>query len=98
MPQLTVQPSGKSYSVAPGSTLLQALLAAGEPIRPKCQGRAQCESCLLNVLEGRHSLSEIRILEKQKLDRRAGASNASRLACQAVIGEAPVTVELLPSV
>ena len=96
MPVLTVLPSGKTCEVAHGSTLLQALLAAGAPIRHKCHGRAQCESCHVRVLEGRSSLSAIRLLERQKLARLNGASDASRLACQAVLGEAPVTVELMP--
>ena len=95
MPTLTVLPSGKSYPCSAGSTLLQALMAAGEPIRHKCEGKAQCESCHLHVLEGSAGLSTIGRLEGAKLDRIVGVSTRSRLACQAVLGEQPVTVELL---
>ena len=95
MSTLTVQPSGKSYEVAAGTTLLQALLDAGEAIAKKCGGNAQCGSCHLFVLEGRKSLSRATKAENEKLDSMVGISSKSRLACQAVLGEENVTVELL---
>ena len=95
MPTLTVLPSGKTYETATGTTLLQALLAAGEPINHKCEGKAQCESCHLYVMEGRKSLSKSQRLENERLDTIVGVSGKSRLACQATLGEEPVTVELL---
>lgn len=95
MTTLTVLPSGKTYDVAAGSTLMQALLAAGEAIAHKCSGEARCGSCHLFVQEGRKSLSRIQRLENEKLDTLVGVGSKSRLACQAVLGEEPVTVELL---
>lgn len=95
MTTLTVLPSGKTYDVAAGSTLMQALLTAGEAIAHKCAGEAKCGSCHLFVQEGRKSLSRIQRLENEKLDTLVGVGSKSRLACQAVLGEEPVTVELL---
>jgi 2Fe-2S ferredoxin len=95
MTTLTVLPSGKSYEVAAGSSILQALLAAGENIPHKCEGKAECGSCHLFVQEGRKSLSKIQRAENEKLDTLVGIGSKSRLACQAVLGEEPVTVELL---
>lgn len=95
MPILTIQPSGKTTTVAPGATLLSAILAAGEGVQHKCDGKAQCGSCHLFVLEGRKSLSKTQKLENEKLDTMVGISSKSRLACQAVVGEEDVTVELL---
>ena len=95
MPTLTIQPIGKTVAVAAGTTLLQALLAAGEPIGHKCDGKAQCGSCHLFVQDGRKTLSKIQRDENEKLDSIVGVGSKSRLACQAVIGDADVAVELL---
>lgn len=95
MPTLTVLPSGKTYEAAVGATLLQALQAAGEHFPTKCGGQAKCGACHLFVIEGRKSLSKIQRLENEKLDTIVGVGSKSRLACQAVLGEEPVTVELL---
>jgi 2Fe-2S ferredoxin len=93
---LTVLPSGKTYDVAEGSTLLQALLSVGERIASKCEGKGQCGACHLFVQEGRKGLSKIAREENEKLDTIVGVGSKSRLACQAVLlGTEPVTVELL---
>jgi 2Fe-2S ferredoxin len=95
MTTLTVLPSGKTYDVVAGTSVLQALLAVGENIAHKCEGQAKCGSCHLFVQEGRKSLSKIQRIENEKLDTLVGIGSKSRLACQAVLGEDPVTVELL---
>jgi 2Fe-2S ferredoxin len=95
MTTLTVLPSGKTYDAAAGTTLLKALIAAGEPIGHKCDSEAKCDACHVFVPVGRKSLSKIQRLENEKLDSIVGVGSSSRLACQAVLGEEPVTVELL---
>lgn len=95
MPNLTILPSGKTIDVAAGTTILNAVLAAGETISRKCEGKAECGSCHVFVQEGRKSLSKAQRLENDKLDSLVGVSSKSRLACQAVLGNEPVTVELL---
>jgi 2Fe-2S ferredoxin len=95
MTTLTVLPSGKTYDVAAGTTIMKALLAAGESIAQKCGGNASCGSCHIFVTEGRKSISRIQKQENEKLDTLVGIGSKSRLACQAVLGEEPVTVELL---
>ncbi|MDY0329805.1 MAG: 2Fe-2S iron-sulfur cluster-binding protein [Thiomonas sp.] len=95
MPILTLMPSGKTIEAAAGSTLMQALLAAGEPIAHKCDSKAECGSCHVFVHEGRKSLSRIQRAENDRLDTLVGVSSKSRLACQTVLGEEAVTVELL---
>lgn len=74
---------------------MQALLGVGEAIAHKCDGKAECGSCHLFVQEGRKSLSKIQRTENEKLDAIVGVGSKSRLACQAVLGDEPVTVELL---
>ena len=84
MMTLTVMPSGKSYQIAAGTTLLKALQSVGEPIFSKCGGEAKCEACHVLVPAGRKSLSKVQRTENEKLDGMVDVSSASRLACQAV--------------
>ena len=95
MPILTVQPSGKTYQAVAGSSILSALQAGGEDIAHKCEGKAQCGSCHISVLEGRKSLSKIQREENERLDATVGVGSKSRLACQSVFGEEDVTIEIL---
>jgi 2Fe-2S ferredoxin len=95
MPTLTIRPSGKTLEAITGTTLLEALLHAGEPIAHKCDGKAECGACHLFVQEGRKGLSKILPRENAKLDAIVGVGSKSRLACQTIIGSDDVTVELL---
>lgn len=95
MPMLTIKPSGKTVQSAEGISILEALLAAGEPINHKCDGKAECGSCHIFINEGRKTLSKIQRSENERLDAIVGVSSQSRLACQAKLGNEDVTVELL---
>lgn len=95
MPVVTVQPSGNRIEAASGVSLLTVLLGAGEPIAHKCEGNAQCGSCHLFVHDGRKTLSRPTAAENARLDAIVGVGSKSRLACQALLGDADVTVELL---
>lgn len=95
MPLITVQPSGKTFEAEVGTSLLAALLAAGEPIEHKCDGKAECGSCHLFVQEGRKSVSRAQRLEHERLDSMIGIGSKSRLACQTLLGTENVIVELL---
>ncbi len=95
MPMLTINPSGKTVQSAEGISILEALLAAGEPIKHKCDGKAECGSCHISVTEGRKSLSKIQRIENEKLDGIVGVGSGSRLACQAKLGTENITVQLL---
>ena len=75
MPVLTIQPSGKTYQAAVGSSILAALLTGGETIAHKCDGKAECGSCHISVLEGRKSLSKIQRAENERLDMTVGVSS-----------------------
>lgn len=95
MPVVTIQPSGKTTEAAAGSSILSALLAAEVDIAHKCEGKAECGSCHIFVQEGRKSLSRIQREENEKLDTIVGVGSKSRLACQAILGDEDVTVEVL---
>lgn len=93
---LTVMPSGQSFEVAQGTTLLAALLGAEMAIAHKCEGKAKCGSCHIFVHEGRKGLSKIARDENERLDTIVGIGSKSRLACQAtVLGTENIKIELL---
>jgi 2Fe-2S ferredoxin len=88
-------PSGTTVEVPEGSTLLEAIKAAGQTIGHKCDGNADCGTCHIFVHEGRKGISRLNAAENAKLDTIVGVSSKSRLACQALLKNENVTVELL---
>lgn len=96
MSMLTILPSGKSFEVAAGTTLLTAILAADEALTHKCEGKAACGTCHIYVQEGRKGVSKIAREENERLDTIVGIGSKSRLACQAIfLGTEDVKIELL---
>ena len=95
MSTITVQPSGKTYQASSGASILAALLAGGETIAHKCDGKAECGSCHISVLEGRKSVSKIKPAENERLDMTIGVGSKSRLACQVIVGEEDLVIEIL---
>jgi 2Fe-2S ferredoxin len=95
MPVISIKPSGKTIEAAAGSRLLDVLMNSGEEIQHKCDGKAQCGSCHIYIHEGRKSISRIQRAENEKLDSIIGVSSKSRLACQVMLGNENISVELL---
>jgi 2Fe-2S ferredoxin len=98
MPLITVLPENKTVNADAGATLLKALIDGGIALLHKCEGKAQCGACHISLLEGRKGVSKVQKLENEKLDSIVGVGSKSRLACQVVLGEEPVTVELLSAI
>jgi ferredoxin, 2Fe-2S len=95
MSQFTLMPAGITLDVAPGTTIQQAVLAAGGKFSDQCGG-AKCGACHVFVTEGRKGVSRMTPVENMRLDSIIGVSGKSRLACQAsLLGTEPVTVEML---
>jgi ferredoxin, 2Fe-2S len=95
MSQFTLMPAGITLEVVPGTTLQQAVLAAGGKFSDQCGG-AKCGACHVFVTEGRKGVSRMTPVENMRLDSIIGVSGKSRLACQAsLLGTEPVTVEML---
>lgn len=95
MPVVTIQPSGKTVTAAEGSRLLDAVIASGENIAHKCGGNAECGSCHIFIQEGRKSVSKTQRPEYEKLDTLIGVGSKSRLACQVMLGNEDISIELL---
>ena len=96
MSTLTILPAGLTVEVAAGTSLLQAILDAGQKLVSQCGGEAKCGACHLFITEGRKGVSKMTAVENGKLDTIIGIGSKSRLACQVtLLGTEAVTVELL---
>ena len=74
-------PGERSYTVAPGTTILEASQQNGVPHAAVCGGRGRCSTCRVRIAQGltdlpEPSAQEIKVLAK------VGASPNIRLACQ----------------
>ncbi|MEK8033371.1 2Fe-2S iron-sulfur cluster-binding protein [Ideonella sp. DXS29W] len=96
MATLTILPSGTTIEAENGTSLMQAIINAGEKLLSKCGGQASCGACHVFITAGRKGVSKMTPAENAKLDTIVGVGSKSRLACQAtLLGTEPVTVELL---
>ena len=94
MPHATLCPEGKQLSVAPGTTICEALLENHIEIEHACDMSAACTTCHVIVKEGFASLNEIEETEEDLLDRAWGLQPNSRLSCQAIVAGADLVVEI----
>lgn len=84
------EPAGRTVSVTPGSTLLEAVLAAGLAIDAPCAGAGTCGSCRVRATG---ALDAPKTDELELLGG-AGIVAGKRLACRArALGDATVTFE-----
>ncbi len=74
-------PDGRSISVEPGTSILDASRRLGFPHASVCGGRGRCSTCRIHISEGREELPPLSSAESRVLQR-VGASEATRLACQ----------------
>ncbi len=96
MPNLTFKPSGTTLAVEEGDNILAVMLAAGEKVAHKCDGKATCGECHIFLLEGRKGVSRLTANENEKLDTMVGIGSKSRLACQCIVlGTEDIVVEVL---
>jgi 2Fe-2S ferredoxin len=96
MASVTLAPSGEVVEANEGETLLSVILRAIPGFNHKCEGKAQCGSCHIFVLEGRKGVSKTTREENSKLDELVGVGSKSRLACQSrILGTENVKVEIL---
>ena len=80
--------------VEPGSSLLEAAEEAGAPMGDACGGNCGCSTCHVHVVEGFDSLEEMEDDEDEILGKADDVRFTSRLGCQAVVGEEPLTVKI----
>ncbi len=95
MPKITIAgPDERTIEAQPGTSLLQALQQAGQPIATSCGGVATCALCRVTVTSGREHLSPLVDAEIGHLGSIAKIVGL-RLACQAKLtGTGDVRVDV----
>ncbi|MEY2952767.1 MAG: 2Fe-2S ferredoxin [Pseudomonadota bacterium] len=100
MPTITILPhpeycpSGTTVSAPPGTSLCEALLDNQVNIEHACDMSCACTTCHVVVRQGLPSLNEADEAEEDLLDRAWGLEPNSRLACQAILAQQDVTIEI----
>ena len=94
LPHAQFCPKGDVLTVAPGTSVCEALLENGIPIEHACEMSCACTTCHVIVREGLASLGEPDETEEDLLDRAWGLTPQSRLSCQAIVGGTDLVIEI----
>ncbi|MEZ5626124.1 ISC system 2Fe-2S type ferredoxin [Denitromonas sp.] len=94
LPHVELCPDGAVLEASPGTSICDSLLANGIDIEHACEKSCACTTCHVIVREGYNSLEAAEELEDDLLDRAWGLEPTSRLSCQAIVRETPLTVEI----
>ena len=100
MPKITVLPhaelcpQGAEFEAVAGKSLLDNLLDQGIAVEHACEKSCACTTCHVIVRAGFATLPESGEDEDDLLDRAWGLTPVSRLSCQAIVQDAPLTVEI----
>jgi ferredoxin, 2Fe-2S len=91
LPHSELCPQGAVIDAEPGTSICDALLANDIEIEHACEMSCACTTCHVVVREGFAALEEA---EEDLLDKAWGLTPTSRLSCQAVVGDTPLTIEI----
>lgn len=94
LPNEQICPQGAVIEAEAGESVCQALLRNDIEIEHACEMSCACTTCHVVVREGYNSLEEADELEDDYLDRAWGLEPESRLSCQAIVTEQPLTIEI----
>ena len=87
-------PEGMVVEAEPGTTILDLAHEYHIEIESACGGVCACTTCHCVIRKGFDSTGELDELEEDMLDKAWGLEAQSRLACQAVVGNEDITVEI----
>ncbi|MDR3323278.1 MAG: ISC system 2Fe-2S type ferredoxin [Zoogloeaceae bacterium] len=94
LPHAELCPDGAVFEAAPGQSLCEALLKNGIDIEHACEMSCACTTCHVIVREGFAALDPADDLEEDLLDKAWGLEPHSRLSCQTIVQNTPLTVEI----
>ena len=94
LPHAELCPDGAVIEAEPGQSICDALLDNDIEIEHACEKSCACTTCHVIVREGYATLEAADDVEEDLLDKAWGLTPVSRLSCQAVIGDVPLTVEI----
>ena len=93
-PKVTVifLPDRFVVEAAVGDTVLDAALDNGIEIAHDCGGNCACTTCHIRVEAGLEFLSPMEPVEDERLSTADARTQSSRLACQALLLDGPISV------
>jgi 2Fe-2S ferredoxin len=94
LPHWELCPDGAVIEATPGTTICDALLEHDIEIEHACEKSCACTTCHVVVREGFSSLDDADEKEDDLLDKAWGLEPQSRLSCQAVVADTPLTIEI----
>ena len=94
LPHPDICPEGTVIDAEPGTSLCNAMLANGIEIEHACEKSCACTTCHVYIREGFDSLDESSEDEDDYLDKAWGLDMDSRLSCQALVADDPLTIEI----
>ena len=94
LPHEEICPAGAEIDAEPGKSICRNLLDHDIEIEHACELSCACTTCHVIVREGFDSLPPSSDDEDDLLDRAWGLTSLSRLSCQAIVQDAPLTVEI----
>ena len=95
LPHPDVCPEGMVIDNVPtGESICRVLLDNHVELEHACELSCACTTCHVVIKAGFNSLEAASDSEEDLLDRAGGLSTTSRLACQAKIGSADLTIEI----
>jgi ferredoxin, 2Fe-2S len=94
LPHHELCPDGAVLDAEPGTSVCDALLENGIEIEHACEKSCACTTCHVVIREGYSSLDEADESEDDLLDKAWGLEPTSRLSCQTVVGDTPLTIEI----
>ena len=94
LPHVELCPDGSVIEARPGQTVCESLLENGIDIEHACEKSCACTTCHVIVREGFSALEASDELEDDLLDKAWGLEPDSRLSCQAIVNDTPLTIEI----
>jgi 2Fe-2S ferredoxin len=100
MPKITVLPhpelcpEGLAFEARSGVSVCDALLAQRIEIEHACDHACACSTCHVVIRQGFNNLTPADDGEEDMLDRAWGVEPQSRLACQAIVRQEDLVVEI----
>lgn len=94
LPHVELCPEGAVIEAEAGKSICENLLANGVELEHACEMSCACTTCHVVVREGFNSLEPAEEIEEDLLDKAWGLEPNSRLGCQALVGDAPLVVEI----
>ena len=94
LPHEEICPDGAVIDANPGTSICDALLGNGIELEHACEKSCACTTCHVYVREGYDSLDDATEDEDDYLDKAWGLDLDSRLSCQAIVADEPLTIEI----